>query len=69
MAKEEGSGVSAVTVVQKNHNQKETLLTGSPIYNEAGEIEKVMREEMGDDYNTQKASLLYGSNRNMGEHI
>jgi NitT/TauT family transport system ATP-binding protein len=35
----------------------------------AGEIEKVMREEMGDDYNTQKASLLYGSNRNMGEHI
>ncbi|GAE34751.1 ABC transporter ATP-binding protein [Halalkalibacter akibai] len=35
----------------------------------AGEIEKVMREEMGDDYSSQKASLLYGSNRNMGEHI
>jgi NitT/TauT family transport system ATP-binding protein len=35
----------------------------------AGEIEKVMKEEMGDDYNTKKASLLYGSNRNMGEHI
>ncbi len=35
----------------------------------AGEIEKVMKEEMGDDYNSQKASLLYGSNRNMGEHI
>ncbi|WP_078551714.1 ABC transporter ATP-binding protein [Bacillus alkalicellulosilyticus] len=35
----------------------------------AGEIEKVMREEMGDDYNSQKASLLYGTNRNMGEHI
>ncbi|MBU8905477.1 ABC transporter ATP-binding protein [Desertibacillus haloalkaliphilus] len=34
-----------------------------------GEIEKVMREEMGDDYNSQKATLLYGSNRNMGEHI
>lgn len=35
----------------------------------AGEIEKVMKEEMGDDYNSKKASLLYGSNRNMGEHI
>lgn len=35
----------------------------------AGEIEKVMKEEMGDDYNTKKATLLYGSNRNMGEHI
>ncbi|WP_096434997.1 ABC transporter ATP-binding protein [Alteribacter populi] len=35
----------------------------------AGEIEKVMREEMGDDFNSQKASLLYGSNRNMGDHI
>lgn len=35
----------------------------------AGEIEKVMKEEMGDDYNSKKASLLYSSNRNMGEHI
>ncbi|OIJ11859.1 nitrate/sulfonate/bicarbonate ABC transporter ATP-binding protein [Anaerobacillus arseniciselenatis] len=35
----------------------------------AGEIEKVMKEEMGDDYNSKKASLLYGTNRNMGEHI
>ncbi|WP_096201451.1 ABC transporter ATP-binding protein [Bacillus sp. FJAT-45350] len=35
----------------------------------AGEIEKVMKEEMGDDYNSKKAALLYGSNRNMGEHI
>lgn len=35
----------------------------------AGEIEKVMREEMGDDYNSQKAALLYGTNRNMGDHI
>lgn len=35
----------------------------------AGEIEKVMKEEMGDDYNSKKASLLYGSNRNLGEHI
>ncbi|MBM7094506.1 MULTISPECIES: ABC transporter ATP-binding protein [Alteribacter] len=34
-----------------------------------GEIEKVMREEMGDDFNSQKASLLYGTNRNMGDHI
>ncbi|OLO25687.1 Fis family transcriptional regulator [Alkalihalophilus pseudofirmus] len=32
----------AVTVVQKNHNQKEMMLTGSPIYNEDGEIEKVV---------------------------
>lgn len=35
----------------------------------AGEIEKVMKEEMGDDYNSKKASLLYGSNHNLGEHI
>lgn len=35
----------------------------------AVEIEKVMREEMGDDYNSQKAALLYGTNRNMGDHI
>jgi NitT/TauT family transport system ATP-binding protein len=35
----------------------------------AGEIEKVMKEEMGDDYNSKKASLLYGTNRNLGEHI
>ncbi|MGO4887433.1 ABC transporter ATP-binding protein [Anaerobacillus sp. MEB173] len=35
----------------------------------AGEIEKVMREEMGDDYNSQKAALLYGTNRNLGDHI
>lgn len=35
----------------------------------AVEIEKVMREEMGDDYNTQKAALLYGTNSNMGDHI
>ena len=34
-----------------------------------GEIEKVMREELGDDFNSKKASLLYGSNRNMGDHI
>ncbi|MBU8906082.1 sigma-54 interaction domain-containing protein [Desertibacillus haloalkaliphilus] len=31
-----------VSLVQKNHNQKETLLTGSPIFNEEGEIEKVV---------------------------
>ncbi|WP_078428992.1 ABC transporter ATP-binding protein [Alkalihalobacterium alkalinitrilicum] len=35
----------------------------------AGEIEKVMREEMGDDYNSKKAALLYGTNRNLGDHI
>jgi NitT/TauT family transport system ATP-binding protein len=35
----------------------------------AGEIEKVMKEEMGDDYNSQKATLLYSSHRNMGDHI
>lgn len=35
----------------------------------AGEIEKVMREEMGDDYNTKKAALLYSSNRDLGDHI
>ncbi|MFA9560116.1 ABC transporter ATP-binding protein [Evansella sp. AB-rgal1] len=34
-----------------------------------GEIEKVMKEEMGDDFNSKKASLLYGSNHNMGDHI
>ncbi|MBU9713436.1 ABC transporter ATP-binding protein [Evansella tamaricis] len=34
-----------------------------------GEIEKVMREEMGDDFNTKKASLLYGTDRNLGDHI
>lgn len=34
-----------------------------------GEIEKVMKEEMGDDFNSQKASLLYGTDRNMGNHI
>ncbi|MDG5789680.1 ABC transporter ATP-binding protein [Evansella sp. AB-P1] len=34
-----------------------------------GEIEKVMREEMGDDFNSKKASLLYGTNHNMGDHI
>ncbi len=31
-----------VSVVQKNFNQKETLMTGSPIFNEDGEIEKVV---------------------------
>jgi NitT/TauT family transport system ATP-binding protein len=35
----------------------------------AGEIEKVMKEEMGDDYNSQKAALLYSSHRDMGDHI
>jgi NitT/TauT family transport system ATP-binding protein len=35
----------------------------------AVEIEKVMREEMGDDYNSQKAALLYGTHRDMGDHI
>ncbi|ARK29192.1 ABC transporter ATP-binding protein [Halalkalibacter krulwichiae] len=35
----------------------------------AGEIEKVMKEEMGDDYHSQKATLLYSSHRNMGDHI
>ncbi|SES23669.1 NitT/TauT family transport system ATP-binding protein [Salipaludibacillus aurantiacus] len=35
----------------------------------AGEIEKVMKEEMGDDFNSKKASLLYGTDRNMGNHI
>ncbi|MBU9719921.1 MULTISPECIES: ABC transporter ATP-binding protein [Bacillaceae] len=34
-----------------------------------GEIEKVMREEMGDDFNSKKASLLYGTNNNMGDNI
>ncbi|EGL83983.1 ABC transporter related protein [Caldalkalibacillus thermarum TA2.A1] len=33
------------------------------------EIEKVIREEMGDDYNSQKAALLYGTHRDMGSHI
>lgn len=31
-----------VTVVQKNFNGKETLLTGNPIFNEKGEIEKIV---------------------------
>ncbi|NEY72679.1 PAS domain S-box protein [Bacillus mesophilus] len=31
-----------VSVVQKNFNQKETLMTGNPIFNEEGEIEKVV---------------------------
>lgn len=31
-----------VSVVQKNFNGKETLLTGSPIFNEDGEIEKIV---------------------------
>jgi NitT/TauT family transport system ATP-binding protein len=35
----------------------------------AGEIDKVMRGEMGDDYNSQKAALLYSTNRNLGDHI
>lgn len=35
----------------------------------AGEIEKVMREEMGDEFNSQKAALLYSTNRHMGDHI
>ncbi|MDQ0255157.1 NitT/TauT family transport system ATP-binding protein [Evansella vedderi] len=34
-----------------------------------GEIEKVMREEMGDDFNSKKASLLYGTNRDLGDNI
>lgn len=32
----------SVTVVQKNFNGKETLLTGNPIFNEEGEIEKIV---------------------------
>lgn len=35
----------------------------------AGEIEKVMKEEMGDDYHSQKATLLYSSHRDMGDRI
>lgn len=35
----------------------------------AGEIDKVMREEIGDDYNSKKAALLYSSNRDLGDHI
>ncbi|WP_062050633.1 ABC transporter ATP-binding protein [Bacillus sp. JCM 19034] len=35
----------------------------------AGEIDKVMKEEMGDDYRSQKATLLYSSHRDMGDHI
>ncbi len=35
----------------------------------AGEIEKVMKEEIGDDYNSQKAALLYRSHRDLGDHI
>ncbi|WP_246945208.1 sigma-54 interaction domain-containing protein [Bacillus pinisoli] len=31
-----------VSVVQKNFNQKETLMTGSPIFNEEGEIVKIV---------------------------
>jgi PAS domain S-box-containing protein len=31
-----------VSVVQKNFNQKETLMTGNPIFNEEGEIEKIV---------------------------
>ncbi len=31
-----------VTVVQKNLNGKETLMTGSPVFNERGEVEKVV---------------------------
>lgn len=33
---------TTVSAVQRNFNGKETLLTGSPIYNEDGEIEKVV---------------------------
>jgi transcriptional regulator with PAS, ATPase and Fis domain len=32
----------SVTVLQKNYNQKETLMTGSPIFNEKGEIDKIV---------------------------
>ncbi|WP_096188858.1 sigma-54 interaction domain-containing protein [Evansella halocellulosilytica] len=32
----------SVSLIQMNHNQKETLLTGSPIFNEEGEIEKIV---------------------------
>ncbi|SDH56554.1 NitT/TauT family transport system ATP-binding protein [Alteribacillus persepolensis] len=35
----------------------------------AKEIEKVMREEMGDDYNSKKGALLYHSDRDMGSNI
>lgn len=35
----------------------------------AREIDKVMKEEMGDDYRSQKATLLYSSHRDMGDHI
>ncbi|MCK0471143.1 ABC transporter ATP-binding protein [Halalkalibacter sp. APA_J-10(15)] len=35
----------------------------------AGEIDKVMKEEMGDDYRSQKATLLYSSHRDMGDRI
>lgn len=31
-----------VTIVQKNFNGKETLLTGNPIFNQRGEIEKIV---------------------------
>ncbi|SDY91163.1 NitT/TauT family transport system ATP-binding protein [Evansella caseinilytica] len=34
-----------------------------------GEIEKVMREEMGDDFHSKKASLLYSTHRDMGDNI
>ncbi|MCM3410533.1 sigma-54 interaction domain-containing protein [Metabacillus litoralis] len=32
----------SVSVVQQNFNQKETLMTGNPIFNEEGEIEKIV---------------------------
>ncbi|SFE51166.1 ABC transporter ATP-binding protein [Alteribacillus iranensis] len=35
----------------------------------AKEIEKVMREELGDDYNSKKGALLYHTDRDMGNHI
>ncbi|WP_240376874.1 ABC transporter ATP-binding protein [Bacillus piscicola] len=35
----------------------------------AVEIEKVMKEELGDDYNSKKSALLYHTDRDMGNHI
>ncbi|WP_018924188.1 ABC transporter ATP-binding protein [Salsuginibacillus kocurii] len=35
----------------------------------AVEIDKVMREEIGDDYNSKKSALLYHSHRDMGDNI
>lgn len=35
----------------------------------AKEIEKVTREELGDDYNSKKSALLYHTDRDMGNHI